>query len=217
MRHVHVVKRLATAGLLATGLAATATPAFAAPALAAPGGEGSAYGLNVTGPLPVPPVPAVSSGGGPVSKSLLRENHTKLVNASALDVTASAARARSSVADLSVPTAKLLAHAVTAKCVGGQGTAHLARAVLAGKRLDASPPPNTTVPVDIDGLGRTSLTLNKQQRTSDGRLNVTAMELALPGGKGAVRVASATCGRTPETPSEAPAPTPVKHDLPVTG
>ncbi|WP_255274627.1 hypothetical protein [Actinomadura madurae] len=42
------------------------------------------------------------------------------------------------------------------------------------------------------------------------------MELNLPGGKGAVRVASATCGRA-KAPAEAPAPTPVEHDLPVTG
>lgn len=215
MRHSHAVRRLAAAGLLAGGLVAAGTPALAA----TPAGEGSAYGLAVTGPLAVPPVPAVSSSTGEVSKRLLRENHTKLAKADALDVSASAARARSSVARLAVPAAKLGANAVSAKCVGGQGSARLANAVLAGKRLDASPPPNTTIPVDVDGLGRTSLTLNKQQRTADGRLNVTAMELMLPGGKGALRVASATCGRgaAPRGPAEAPAPTPVEHDLPVTG
>ncbi|WP_433475941.1 choice-of-anchor P family protein [Spirillospora sp. CA-142024] len=216
MRHTHVIRRLATAGLLAGGLAAAATPALAA----TPGSEGSAYGLTVTGPIAVPPVPAVSSSTGTVSKSLLREDHTKLVKASALDVSASAAHARSSVAHLSVPAARLLASAVTAKCVGGQGSAHLARAVLAGKRLDSSPPPNTTVPVDVDGLGRTAVVLNKQQRTADGRLAVTAIELTLPGGKGAIRIASATCGRAAAPsggPSEAPAPKPVEHDLPVTG
>ncbi|MEU5990604.1 choice-of-anchor P family protein [Spirillospora sp. NPDC047418] len=214
MRHSHAFARLAAAGLLAGGLVATA----AGPALAT-GGEGSAYGLTVTGPIAVPPVPAVSSTTGEVSKRLLRENHTKLVRASALDVSASADRARSSVARLAVPTAKLAADAVSAKCVNGRGSASLADAVLAGKRLDSTPPPNTTIPVDVDGLGRTSLILNKQQRTADGRLAVTAMELALPGGKGAVRVASATCGKGApvRTPAEAPAPSPVKHDLPVTG
>ncbi|MCP9981084.1 choice-of-anchor P family protein [Actinomadura madurae] len=166
--------------------------------------------------MAVPPVPAVASRTGTVSKSLLRENRTGLVSASALDVKASAARASSTVARLAVPKAKLLASAVSAKCTAGRGSAHLAHAVLAGRRLDASPPPNTTVPVDVDGLGRTSLVLNKQQRTADGRLAVTAMELNLPGGKGAVRVASATCGRA-KAPAEAPAPTPVEHDLPVTG
>lgn len=208
MRHSHAFARLAAAGLLAGGLVATAGPALAV------GGEGSAYGLTATGPLSIPPVPAVSSTTGKVSKHLLREDSTKLVRASVLDVSASADRARSSVARLAVPPAKLAAEAVSAKCVNGKGTANLVNAVLAGKRLDSTPPPNTTIPVDVDGLGRTSLTLNKQQRLADGRLAVTAMELMLPGGKGAVRVASATCGkRAPE----APAPKPVKHDLPVTG
>lgn len=213
MRYSHAFASLAAAGLLAGGLVATAGPALAT------GGEGSAYGLAVTGPLAVPPVPAVSSTTGTVSKRLLRENHTKLARASALDVSASAARADSSVTRLAVPTAKLAADAVSAKCRNGQGTANLANAVLAGKRLDSTPPPNTTIPVDVDGLGRTSLTLNKQQRTADGRLAVTGMELMLPGDKGALRVASATCGQGApvRTPSEAPAPSPVKHDLPVTG
>ncbi|GAA1791132.1 choice-of-anchor P family protein [Actinomadura chokoriensis] len=213
MRHSHAFARLAAAGLLAGGLVATAGPALAT------GGEGSAYGLAVTGPLAVPPVPAVSSTTRTVSKRLLQENHTKLARASALDVSASADRAHSSVARLAVPTAKLAADAVSAKCVNGRGSANLADAVLAGKRLDSTPPPNTTIPVDVDGVGRTSLVLNKQQRTADGRLAVTAMELMLPGDKGALRVASATCGQgAPErAPSEAPAPSPVKHDLPVTG
>ncbi|CNE45544.1 Uncharacterised protein [Mycobacterium tuberculosis] len=213
MRHSHAFARLAAAGLLAGGLVATAGPALAA------GGEGSAYGLTLTGPVPVPPVPAVSSTTGKVSKHLLREDRTKLVKASALDVSAAPARARSSVARLAVPSADLTAGAVSAKCVNGKGMANLADAVLAGKRLDSTPPPNTTIPVDVDGLGRTSLTLNKQQRTADGRLAVTAMELMLPGGKGALKVASATCGRGAPVrpPSEAPAPSPVKHDLPVTG
>ncbi|MES9537954.1 MULTISPECIES: choice-of-anchor P family protein [unclassified Actinomadura] len=218
MRHIHATKRLATAGLLATGL--VAAPASATAFAAAPGGEGSAYGLTATGPIAIPPIPAVSSSTGPVSKSLLREAHTDLVKASALDVKAAPDRASSSVARLAVPSAKLMADAVSAKCTAGSGAAHLARATLAGRRLDASPPPNTTIPVDVQGLGRTALTLNKQQRMPDGRLAVTGMELALPGKKGAVRVASATCGKAAgpaHGPSEAPAPTPVKHDLPVTG
>ncbi|MEU8801227.1 choice-of-anchor P family protein [Spirillospora sp. NPDC048819] len=217
MRYSHAVGRLTAAGILTGGLLAPGLAA-AAPALAAAphGSEGSAYGLTVAGPVAVPPVPAVSSTTGKVSKSLLRENHTKLVQASALDVSASAARARSTVARVAVPAAKLMASAVSAKCDGGRGSAHLARAVIAGKRLDASPPPNTTVPVDIEGLGRASLILNKQERMADGRLAVTAMEIQvpLPGKPATVRIASATCGKTV---SEAPAPTPVEHDLPVTG
>lgn len=224
MRYAHVAKRLAAAGLLAPGLLVTGLPApglaaATTPALAlADGAEGSAYGLTVSGPVAVPPVPAVSSTTGKVSKSLLREDHTKLVKASALDVSAAPARARSTVAKVAVPAAKLLADGVSATCDGGRGSAHLARAVIAGKRLDASPPPNTTVPVDVEGLGRASLILNKQRRMPDGRLAVTAMELRLPlpGKPATVRLASATCGKTPG-PAEAPVPTPVEHDLPVTG
>src|SRR5690606_596762 len=117
-----------------------------------------------------PPRPRPS----PRPRRALRENHTKLIDASALNVSAAPARARSTVAKAAVPAAELLAEAVTAKCRDGQGSAHLARAVIAGKRLDASPPPNTTIPVDVEGLGRTSLTLNKQQRMADGRLRSEA-------------------------------------------
>ncbi|MBO2456049.1 choice-of-anchor P family protein [Actinomadura violacea] len=216
---MHAFTRLTTAALLAGGL----TAAAAAPVLAAPpdpSGSGSAFGLAATGPLgAVPPVPAVSSDGGAAHKSLLNENRLKAVRASALNVDATPANARSNVAGLAVPTAKLMANAVTATCHDGQGGAHLTQATVAGKRLDATPPPNTTVPVDVEGVGRTSLVLNKQQRLPNGRLAVTAMQLNLPGGKGALRVASATCGRTAaQRPVEAPAPKPVKHhDLPVTG
>ncbi|TMQ99994.1 hypothetical protein ETD83_17660 [Actinomadura soli] len=220
MRYRHASKRITITGLLVTGLVATAAPALAtasAPA-AAPRPAGSAYGLTVDGPLAVPPMPSVSSASGTVSKSLARENRTKLVDASALDVSASSARARSTVARLAVPRAKLLASAVSAECDGGRGSAHLTRAALAGKGLDASPPPNTTIPVDVDGVGRASLILNKQQRMADGRLAVTAMELRLPlpGKASTVRVASAMCGQG-AVPAEAPAPKPVKRDLPVAG
>jgi hypothetical protein len=220
---MHAFTRLTAAGLLAAGLAAGAA-ATSGPALAAPpdpAGSGSAFGLASSGgPLgAVPPVPAVSSDAGPARKSLLNEDRLKAVSASALNVAAAPANARSNVADLAVPTAKLKAGAVTATCRDAQGGAHLTRATVAGKRLDATPPPNTTVPVDVEGVGRTSLVLNKQQRLPNGRLAVTAMQLNLPGGKGALRVASATCGREPaQRPAEAPAPKPVKHhDLPVTG
>lgn len=219
---MHAFTRLTAAGLLAAGLTA-ATAAATGPALAAPpdpSGSGSAFGLAATGPLgAVPPEPAVSSDGGPAHKSVLSEDRLKAVRASALKVDATPSNARSNVTDLAVPTAKLMANAVTATCHDGQGGAHLTRATVAGKRLDATPPPNTTVPVDVEGVGRTSLVLNKQQRMPNGRLAVTAMQLNLPGGKGAVRVASATCGRVPaQRPAEAPAPKPVRHhDLPVTG
>lgn len=219
------LRRLTTAGLLATGLAAALAPALADPALAEPGSggaAGSAYGLTLSGPLDIAPVPAVSSGSEQVEKSLLRQKGTKFVRAEALDVRASASRARSKVARLNVPSADLLAGAVAAECDGGRGSAHLADARIAGRRLDATPPPNTRIPVKIEGVGDATLTLNKQRRMADGRMNVTAMELALPLAKATtLRVASATCGRPApavhEKQPEAPAPVPVRRDLPVTG
>ncbi|QFG23510.1 choice-of-anchor P family protein [Actinomadura sp. WMMB 499] len=214
-------RRLTTAGLLAAGLGAALAPALTAPALADQG-SGSAYGLTLAGPLDIAPVPAVSSGGEQVEKSLLREKGNKFVQAEVLDVRASAARARSKVARLSVPSADLLASAVAAKCDGGRGSAHLADARVAGRRLDVTPPPNTRIPVKIEGVGDATLTLNKQRRMPDGRMNVTAMELTLPLTEPTtLSVASATCGRPAKTVEkkqpEAPAPTPVRRDLPVTG
>ncbi|WP_243726010.1 choice-of-anchor P family protein [Actinomadura rubrisoli] len=227
-------------GLLAAGLLAT-TPATAGATPLAPGDEGSAYGLTATGPAAVGPAPAVSSASREVRKSVLREEHTKLFNASALNASAAASQARAGVARLNVPKADMTASAVSADCAHGQGASHLTNAFVAGRRLDSSPPPNTTVPVDVDGVGRASMILNKQQRMPDGRLAVTAMELTLPRPEGTtLRVASATCGRGGRPagkpagrpagkpagkpagmpagkPAEAPAPTPVERDLPVTG
>ncbi|WP_242902634.1 choice-of-anchor P family protein [Actinomadura terrae] len=228
----HVLRRLTTAGLLAAGLVATTNPALASPAEhpGRAGGEGSAYGLTAIGAIPIAPVPAVSSRAGTARKSLVREEHTKIVQAYALDVAARAGHARSTVARLNVPPANLTAGAVTVTCDGGRGTTHLADALIAGRRLDVSPPPNTTIPVDVTGVGRTSLILNKQWRTRDGRLAVTGMELNVPlskvvGKNSTIRIASATCGQAaaphqhprPRPAQEAPAPTPVKRDLPVAG
>ncbi|MFC9976833.1 choice-of-anchor P family protein [Spirillospora sp. NPDC127200] len=246
-RRLAQVSVVATAaGLLAAAPAAAETGGDAARATASvarSGGPGaSAFGLDAAGPVRVPPVPAVSSDAGEVARSLVREDRTKLVKAAALEVKAQRDRARSQVADLRVPSAGLRAEAVTAKCLAGRGSASIADAVVAGKPLAVAPPPNTTVPVDLPELGRASVVMNKQRRLPDGRLNVTALEVVLPLGQGkteSIRVASATCGRAggrPEEPkgphgpqgprgpqkpaqqhAEAPAPTPVKGDLAVTG
>ncbi|MQY04893.1 choice-of-anchor P family protein [Actinomadura macrotermitis] len=232
MRHI----KFAQTGLLAVALGLTmAAPAAASPAAGSDAGSGSAFGLAGAGPVPVAPLPAVSSAGDVVSRTLLRENRTQYVNAGALDVKAAREQAHSHVADLTVPLAGLQAESVSATCRQGQGAAHLTQAVVAGKRLDSSPPPNTTIPVKVDGVGNADLVLNKQERMRDGRLNVTAVALDLPvnGKTESLRVASATCGKRrpahhakppahhakpPVRPAgEAPKPTPVKGDLPVTG
>jgi hypothetical protein len=193
----------------------------------APGNPvGSAFGLAVSGPVAISPVPAVASASTtPVSKSLLREGRTGLLTASALDVKAASDQAHSHITRLRVPEAALAAEAVSATCTGGTGFARLAGAAIAGTALDSSPAPNSSVPVALPGgLGTVAVTLNKQERLADGRLRVTALAVDLPiaGKNEAVRVASATCGRRAVAASsgatqEAPAPVPVKNDLPVTG
>ncbi|WP_018654507.1 choice-of-anchor P family protein [Actinomadura flavalba] len=216
--------------LLCAGALAALATGVAAPAHAQPSGEGSAYGLTAIGPVAVPPLPAVRSTGTPAERSLLRTNHTKLIDAGVLDVKAAPGRASSKVADVKVPTARLFAEAVTAVCRDGRGEAHLAQASVLGRRLAVSPPPNTTVPFEVEGLGKGGLVLNKQERLPDGRLRVTGLAVDLPlpgGGMQALKVSSATCGKparpaaTPSKPGkplhEAPAPRPVKGDLPVTG
>ena len=207
----------AAAGLLPAAI----LPAGSADAAAAPTDPvGSAFGLAVIGPVAISPVPAVaSSSAAPVSKSLLREGSTGLLTASALDVKAASDQAHSHIAKLRVPEAALAAEAISATCTGATGTARLAGAAIAGTALDASPAPNSSIPVRLPGgLGTVAVTLNKQERLADGRLRVTALAVDLPiGGKNeAIRVASATCGRT-MVAVEAPAPVPVKSNLPVTG
>ncbi|MBO2449114.1 hypothetical protein J4573_18565 [Actinomadura barringtoniae] len=185
---------------------------------------GSAFGLAVIGPVAISPVPAVaSSSTAPVSKSLLREGSTGLLTASALDVKAAADQAHSHIARLRVPEAALAAEAISATCTGATGTARLAGAAIAGTALDASPAPNSSIPVRLPGgLGTVAVTLNKQERLPDGRLRVTALAVDLPlaGKTEAIRVASATCGKPAAAAGsavEAPAPVPVKSNLPVTG
>ncbi|MBW8482021.1 choice-of-anchor P family protein [Actinomadura parmotrematis] len=202
MSYTKAARRLAQASVIAAALGvAAAAPAAATPAPGhgAPGTDagGSAYGLTATGPVPVPTLPAVQSPGGEVRKSLLRENHTKMLDAGALNVKAARDRAHAQVADLRVPDAGLLAQAVTARCQAGRGSARLAGAMIGGRPLAVDPPPNTVVPVDVPKLGRVALTLNKQWREADGRLTVTAIALDLPvaGRPESLRVASATCGR----------------------
>ncbi|WP_329519098.1 choice-of-anchor P family protein [Spirillospora sp. NBC_01491] len=236
MRSTNVSRRAVKAGLIATaaGLIATGLAAAVPTAAgAAPRPQGSAWGLAASGLLDLAPMPVVSSADKETSKNLLHLGDAKLVKADAVDVKAAPTNARSTVAGLGVAPAKLTADAVDAKCENGKGSTRLARAVLGGRTLQAAPPPNTTIPVDIDGVGRTSLTLNKQERLANGKLAVTGMELKLPVAKGStVRVSSATCGQAarhaekpnkptgpsaPKPAGEAPAPTPVRNDLPVTG
>ncbi|MFF5262186.1 choice-of-anchor P family protein [Actinomadura viridis] len=250
-------KTLAGAGVLAAATA-LATAATALPAMAAgPGGpaafaspaafaqpsdppsappsapptgsaQGSAYGLALMGPVSLPPVPAVSSGGREVRKDLARANEPRLLTAAVTDVGAASRRADSTVTKLRVPVARLSADVLSARCDAGRGSARLVNVDVAGKRLLSAPPPNTTIPIEIPGAGKASLTLNRQRRLPDGRLSVTALEATLPlGALGSqtLKAASATCGQPVKrpvapsipAPAPAPAPTPIEGDLAVTG
>ncbi|WP_051467462.1 choice-of-anchor P family protein [Actinomadura oligospora] len=197
------VVALATAG----GLLA-ATPSFAAThgdaaggAGSAPGAEGSAFGLALTGPIPLDPKPAVASAKGVQRASMLNEERLKVVKAAALDVAASPAKSQARVAKLRVPEIQFAADAVRARCTGGTGTSDLVGATIGGKQLPVAPAPNTTIPVDLPKLGRVALTLNKQERTPTGT-RVTAVDLTAPLahlGPENVRVSSVTCNAAGQT------------------
>jgi hypothetical protein len=225
----HLTTSIAIAGALAMPAAIAATTASASPA----GGTSSAYGLSATGLVNVPAVPLVNSVTGAHDKSLAELPPNPLVKLKVLHTSAVPGRSRASVVDLKVAKAALSAHLITAKCVGGQGSSHLVKASLAGKRLAVDAAPNSTVAVPVQGLGTVSVVLNKQVHNPDGSLTVTAIEvkLALATGKDqTIDISSATCAAgaptppttptpTPTTtpPGQAPVPTPVPGDLPVTG
>lgn len=229
MRLKHLTTSIAIAGALAVPAAIAATTASASPA----GGTSSAYGLSATGLVNVPAVPSVNSATGAHDKSLAELPPNPLVKLKVLHTSAVAGRSRASVVDLNVAKAALSAHLITAKCVGGQGSSHLVKASLGGKRLAVDAAPNSTVAIPVQGLGTVSVILNKQVHNPDGSLTVTAVEvkLALATGKAqTIDISSATCAAgapkppatptpTPTTtpPGQAPVPTPVPSDLPVTG
>jgi hypothetical protein len=206
MRLAHLTGSAVLAGIIAAPPAAAAVPASPATA----GGHGSAYGVSATGLVTLPATPAVaSSGRRPARESVVKLSANPLVSASALSASAWAGHGRASVADLRIAKAMLTAEAVTARCVGGSGSSHLAKVVLNGRRLQASPAPNSAVTVSLDGLGKVTLVLNKQVRNPDGGLTVTAVELGLPpiaGKSQRVSIASVTC--SPKGAAPMPTPTP---------
>lgn len=207
----------------ATGACAVATAVAvltSAPASYADSTGGTAFGIAATGPVQIGPLPsAVSTPEDRTARhSLLRPAANSVLDAGVLNTVAAPDRARSSVADLSIAKA-VTASAVTASCVNGKGRADLAGLMLAGRKIESAPAPNTTIPVTVDGLGTVSATLNRQVRRSDGRLAVTALVVRLPLDQ-TIEVANATCRATRKGSRhapEAPVPSPVEHDLVVTG
>ncbi|MFI0444066.1 choice-of-anchor P family protein [Actinomadura sp. 6N118] len=239
------VKHLARAAVI---VGAAALPlAGTLPSAQATTTPSQAFAVSASGPVAVPATPSVtSSGPSTVSRSVAELPANPVLQARVLNAAAGKAHARASVVDLKVPRAHLTASLVTAKCVKGQGRSQLVKVQLNGTTIKAAARPNSGVSVNLDALGTASLVLNKQTRTPDGRLNVTAIELTLPLGPGkteTISIASATCGNGADGPSDpgkpeqpgpspsvppstppstpppgqAPAPTPVPGDLPVTG
>jgi hypothetical protein len=228
MRLTHLAITAAVAGAMATPLA------LAAPASATSNGSGSAFGIAASGLVKIPPTPAVSSSGQPSHKSLIELPANPLIQAGILNADAAAGRSRASVADVRIAKIGLTAEVISASCENGAGVSHLTKVTLNGKQLAVSPSPNSGITVNLAGLGQVGVMLNKQVRNPNGSLTVTAVEVNLGLGQGklqTVSISSATCGggsgepSTPSSPTppmgtppgEAPAPTPVTGDLPVTG
>lgn len=237
----HFIRYAAVAGALAAPLAAAATPASATT-----NGGSSAFGLSATGLLSIPQTPAVSSASAPHDKSLAKLPNNPLVQLSVLRARAMGNRSEASVVDLRIAQAAiskiavLSAKLITSKCVDGTGTSKLVDVKLAGRSIQAGASPNSAITVPVQGVGGVQVTINKQVRNPNGSLTVTGLELAVQalGKAQVIDVASATCatnGKTPPTappshpsdpstpgtpqspPAEAPTPTPVNSDLPVTG
>lgn len=237
----HFIRYAAVAGALAAPLAAAATPASATTA-----GGSSAFGLSATGLLSIPQTPAVSSASAPHDKSLTKLPDNRLVQLSVLRARAMGNRSEASVVDLKIAqaailkTAVLSAKVITSKCVDGAGSSKLVDVKLAGRSIQVGASPNSTVTVPVQGVGGVRVTINKQVHNPNGSLTVTGLELAVQalGKSQVIDIASATCaphGKTPPAtppsqpsdpgnpgtpqspPAEAPTPTPVNSDLPVTG
>jgi hypothetical protein len=220
---MHLIKCAAITGVLAAPLAA------AVPASATSGGTGSAFGISATGLVNIPQTPVVSYSSQPDHKSLTSLPGNPLVRLSILRVRATAGHSEASVVDLKVAKAAISAQAVlsakliTAKCDDGDGSSRLVDVRLAGRAIQVGSSPNSTLTVPVQGIGGVQVTVNKQVRSADGSLTVTGLELAVQamGKSQRIDISSATCSAgqpsAPKPPGEAPKPTPVPSDLPVTG
>lgn len=109
------------------------------------------------------------------------------------------------------------ADAVVAECNGDTGTTTITDLSALGLPVDIDvSEPNATL--DIAGL--VTVTANRQTANADGTFTVDALHVSLLG-QIELTVASATCGEVTsdgETdPSDAPTPTPVETNVPVTG
>ncbi|WUH99165.1 choice-of-anchor P family protein [Spirillospora sp. NBC_00431] len=238
MRLQTITKCAAVVGALALPFAAVVPTASATS-----GGAGSAVAISATGPVAIPPTPAVTSNARqPERKNVAELPPNALgIEASLLNAAAWSGHGRASVTDLRIAKLGFSASTVTAKCENGNGVSHLKEATFNGRKLKLTAAPNSSMTANVPGLGSATLTLNKHVRDKDGNLSITAIELTatLAGKTQTIAISSVTCGKAgkpgdpsvpPSKPSEpgapsapstppgvAPAPTPVTGDLPVTG
>lgn len=212
------VKYGAVAGVLAAPLAVAAV---VVPASATSGGDtSSAYGISATGLINIPRTPAVNSASRPNNRSVMSLPNNPLVSLSILRTHAVPGRAEASVVDLKIAKAAISAKAalsaklITARCDDGAGSSRLVDVRLGGRAIQAGASPNSRLMVPVEGLGDVQVTINKQVRNPDGSTTVTAVELAARalGKSQLMDISSVTCAG-----GEAPRPTPIPSDLPVTG
>jgi len=214
----------AIGGVLA---APVAVAAIVVPASATGGGSASsAFGISATGLVNLPPTPSVTSGSHPNAKSVTSLPGSPFVKASVLRTRAVPGHAEASVVDLHIakaaisPKAVLSAKLITAKCDSGAGSSRLVDVRLAGRSIQVGASPNSRLSVPVQGIGAVQVTINKQVHNADGSVTITGLELAVHtlGKSQTVDISSATCaGAAAQPPGQAPRPTPVPSDLPVTG
>lgn len=214
------VKYAAITGVLVAPVAAAA---IVVPASATGGASAaSAFGISATGLVNIPRTPSVTSSAHPNTKSVVSVPGNPLVKLSVIRTRAVPGHAEASVVDLHVaqaaisPKAALSAKLIAATCDDGVGTSKLVDVRLGGRAIQAGASPNSRITVPVEGIGGVQVTVNKQVRNPDGTLTVTALELAVQalGKSQTVDISSATCAGAA---GEAPKPTPVPSDLPVTG
>ncbi|TDC36834.1 hypothetical protein E1281_39685, partial [Actinomadura sp. KC345] len=203
--------RLQALTTCAAAVGALALPfTLAVPAASATsGGAGSAFAISASGPVAIPATPSVTSTAQkPERKSVAELPANPLVRAGVLNAAAWSGHGRASVADLDVPRLGLSAGAVTAKCENGNGVSNLVRATLNGKKLKAAATPNSTVNVDLKGLGNATVTLNRHVRDKDGSLTITAIEVraTVAGKTQKISIASVTCGKGGKEPGKPSTP-----------
>ncbi|MFI0424860.1 choice-of-anchor P family protein [Spongiactinospora sp. 9N601] len=195
-------RHLVGAAALAIAAASTLVSAAASASQASTDSPSTAHVLSANGPVHINPIPKVESPQGQAARRVALGSHEdQLITATGLLATADESRSEASAAHIRTLEKRITADAIKSTCAGGEGVTTLAGARIGDRPIEANPAPNTTIPVDLGKAGTASVTLNKQVRGADGRLNVTGMAVTVPVSEGksqTVDVASVACGGTGE-------------------